>query len=70
MEKDSYSIEETREEMLGRGILERPVGDETMYRWARAGYFEGAHKAIGLPGSPWRIPKEALDKFIEHYGEK
>ncbi len=70
MGKDNLSINEAREQMLEKGILENPVGDETMYRWARAGYFEGAHKAIGLPGSPWRIPREALDTFIEHYGEK
>ena len=65
----NLSINETREEMLERGILEKSVGDETMYRWARAGYFEGAHKAVGLPGSPWRIPKEAIDTFLERYKE-
>jgi len=70
MGKDNYSIDEARDKMLEEGILEKPVGDETMYRWARAGYFEGAHKAIGLPGSPWRIPKEALNSFINHYGKR
>jgi len=68
MNKEDLSINEARERMVERGILERPVGDETMYRWARAGYFVGAHKAIGLPGSPWRIPEEAIEKFTEHYG--
>ena len=67
MKKDDLTIEKAREKMVERGILEAPVGDETMYRWARAGYFEGAYHAVGLPGRPWRIPEESLDKFLEKY---
>lgn len=68
MKKEDLSIEAARDKLIELGILERPVGDETMYRWARAGYFEGAYKAIGLPGSPWRIPGDSLQSFAERWG--
>ena len=65
--KTNLNIRELKAELLKRGILERPVGDETIYRWLRAGYFEGAQKGIGLPGQPWRIPESAIDTFLDHY---
>ena len=64
------TVDEIQVFLIKQGVLEKEVGQETVYRWLRKGYFQGAYKAIGQAGRPWRIPESALEGFKERWTSK
>jgi hypothetical protein len=64
------TVDEIQAILIERKILEREVGTETVYRWLRKGFFQGAYKAIGQAGRPWRIPLDSVEGFEERWTSK